>query len=166
MEIVTILVLQAFAFAVLSAIVANNKNRDPTGWFILGLLFGVFTFLAALVVNEVEPQRKVTTTSARSTNEFDPEDEEKKCPDCAEYVRLEAHVCKHCGYRWSEDVVEQHVEQRKQEFEEEKKKRKRSSIHSQEKQAGAEMRRICSTCHTPHPLDQDECTRCGAALTD
>jgi uncharacterized protein involved in response to NO len=25
----------------------------------------------------------------------------KKCPDCAEMVLAEAHVCKHCGYRWS-----------------------------------------------------------------
>lgn len=25
----------------------------------------------------------------------------KKCPDCAEMVLAEAHVCKHCAYRWS-----------------------------------------------------------------
>ena len=24
----------------------------------------------------------------------------KKCPDCAEDVKKEARVCKHCGYRW------------------------------------------------------------------
>jgi hypothetical protein len=27
-------------------------------------------------------------------------DPTKKCPDCAETVRAEAHVCKHCGYRF------------------------------------------------------------------
>jgi hypothetical protein len=25
----------------------------------------------------------------------------KRCPDCAEPVRVDASVCKHCGYRWS-----------------------------------------------------------------
>jgi len=25
---------------------------------------------------------------------------QKKCPDCAEFVRMEARVCKHCGYRF------------------------------------------------------------------
>jgi hypothetical protein len=25
---------------------------------------------------------------------------QKKCPDCAEFVRAEARVCKHCGYRF------------------------------------------------------------------
>ena len=24
----------------------------------------------------------------------------KKCPDCAEYVLIEARVCKHCGFRF------------------------------------------------------------------
>ena len=29
-----------------------------------------------------------------------PSQAQKKCPDCAEFVRLEARVCKHCGYRF------------------------------------------------------------------
>ena len=28
------------------------------------------------------------------------DEEFKKCPDCAEDVKKEARVCKHCGYRW------------------------------------------------------------------
>ena len=29
-----------------------------------------------------------------------PSHTQKKCPDCAEFVRMEARVCKHCGYRF------------------------------------------------------------------
>ena len=29
-----------------------------------------------------------------------PSHAQKKCPDCAEFVRAEARVCKHCGYRF------------------------------------------------------------------
>jgi hypothetical protein len=29
-------------------------------------------------------------------------DSTKQCPDCAETVLAEAHVCKHCGYRFDE----------------------------------------------------------------
>jgi len=25
----------------------------------------------------------------------------KKCPDCAETILADAHVCKHCGYRFA-----------------------------------------------------------------
>ena len=27
----------------------------------------------------------------------------KKCPDCAEFVLVEARVCKHCGYRFDSE---------------------------------------------------------------
>jgi peptidoglycan/LPS O-acetylase OafA/YrhL len=26
----------------------------------------------------------------------------KRCPDCAETVKVEAHICRHCGYRFSQ----------------------------------------------------------------
>lgn len=31
-------------------------------------------------------------------------DQEKTCPDCAELVKAAARVCKHCGYRFSEEA--------------------------------------------------------------
>lgn len=42
---------------------------------------------------------------------------EKKCPACAEYIKSEARVCKHCGYQYSQAEM---AEQRKQEQEAEK----------------------------------------------
>lgn len=49
-----ILLYQAFASAVLSAIVAYNKNRHVTGWCVLGALFGVLALIAVASVREVE----------------------------------------------------------------------------------------------------------------
>jgi len=117
--IVGILLFQAVACAVLSGIVANNKNRDPVGWSILGFLFGLFGFVAALVVEEVEPKRKQRSGEKRKRSStdggFDPDEHEKKCPMCAEYIKLEARRCKHCGYEFSEEEVEQQIEERKEE---------------------------------------------------
>jgi len=81
-----------FIFPVLSAIVANSKGRSSFIWFIMGLLLGPFSLLVALL----PPIERTGVT--------------KKCPDCAEIVKREANVCKHCGKRFeiqkvSSDVI-------------------------------------------------------------
>ena len=114
-----ILLVQAVAFAVLSGIVANKKSRDPVGWGLLGLVFGLLGFIAALVVEEVESEEKQSSPRRKHSSapqEFDPDEHEKKCPDCAEYIKLEARVCKHCGHEFSDEEVEQQVAQARQEF--------------------------------------------------
>ena len=49
-----ILIAQAVASAILSAIVAYNKNRHVTGWCLLGALFGVLGLIAVASVGEVQ----------------------------------------------------------------------------------------------------------------
>lgn len=49
-----ILIVQAVASAVLSAIVAYNKNRHVTGWCLLGALFGVLGLVAVASLGEVQ----------------------------------------------------------------------------------------------------------------
>lgn len=53
-----ILLYQAFASAVLSAIVAYNKNRHVTGWCLLGALFGVLGLIAVASVDKLR-ERKI-----------------------------------------------------------------------------------------------------------
>ncbi len=41
-------------FAVVTAIVANNNNRNVPLWSVLGLLFGVFAFVIVLILPKEE----------------------------------------------------------------------------------------------------------------
>ena len=134
--VVGILLIQAVTFAVLSAIIASNKNRSAAGWGALGFLFGLFGFIAAIAVGEAEDDtrssrrqssRKKRTSSKKKqkpsgkeqgqspSQDFDPDQHEKKCPDCAEYIKLEAHVCKHCGHRFPDEEVEQQITRKRKE---------------------------------------------------
>ena len=136
--IVGILLIQAVTFAILSGIVASNKNRDPAGWGVLGFLFGLFGFIAAIAVDDAEqnthsrrrgaaPRKSQSSTNEGSSSEsenqqsksreFDPDEHEKKCPDCAEYIKLEARVCKHCGHEFAEEEVERQIEEKRKEIE-------------------------------------------------
>ena len=69
-------------FGITSAVIANSKGRSGCGWFALGILFGPF----GLIVAFLPDTEKAGTT--------------KKCPDCAEIIKAEARVCKHCGRRF------------------------------------------------------------------
>jgi hypothetical protein len=72
-------ILVAIVFGVVSAMIASAKARNVFGWFAAGLLIGPF----ALVVLAL-PAR---TKNGRFA----------ECPACCEVVRSDATVCRHCG---------------------------------------------------------------------
>lgn len=106
--------VQAILFGALSAIVAKQKHRGPGGWFFIGLILGIFGFIASLVVEEVEPG------ADSPSNEFDLDEHEKKCPDCAERIKLEARVCRYCGHEFSDEEVDEQIEKARNDFQEQK----------------------------------------------
>lgn len=89
----------AIVFAVVSAIVANTKGRNPIAWFFLGFLFGIFALIVIFVLPKIEVAKTLAEV-AKEKNEF------KTCPDCAEVIAKMARVCKHCGKRFDDEIEE------------------------------------------------------------
>jgi hypothetical protein len=69
----------------IAALIANQaalKGRNWSSFFVLSIFF---PFIMWIVV------------SVMTTDQSQPISGTKKCPKCAEYVKAEATLCKHCG---------------------------------------------------------------------
>ncbi|MYC97211.1 MAG: zinc ribbon domain-containing protein [Caldilineaceae bacterium SB0661_bin_32] len=75
-------------FPILSGIIASKKGRSVVGWVLLGLLFGIFSFLVLIFLPENRPAMEAQSLQGGRS---------KRCPYCAELVRREAIVCRFCG---------------------------------------------------------------------
>jgi hypothetical protein len=75
--------------SVIPGVIASDKGRSGFGYFLLSVVLSpLIGLIAALVVSsntERTEQRAVAQGDAR------------KCPFCAELIKPEAVVCKHCG---------------------------------------------------------------------
>lgn len=67
----------------ITAVVAARKGRSPVIWFFFGVTIFIIALPAALLMK--------STVQAAS-----PAKGEKKCPACAEVIKAEARICKHC----------------------------------------------------------------------
>ena len=70
-----------FLLAVAVGAWAEKRGRGPVAWFFLALVLS--PVLAAVFLAVMEPKTRA---------------DEKVCPACAETVKAEATVCKHCGH--------------------------------------------------------------------
>lgn len=72
--------------AIVIGVIAGARGRSGFGWFLISVLLSP---LIGLILVALLPSLKDRPTPATHV----------KCPDCAELVRNEARVCKHCGCR-------------------------------------------------------------------
>ncbi len=162
--IVGIILIQAVTFAILSGIVASNKNRDPAGWGVIGLLFGLFGFIAVVAVGEGEETQSSSDQNSQPSGarEFDPDNHEKKCPMCAEYIKLEARRCKHCGHEFSKQEVERQIEEVKQKVAEKRppEPKEKKDPSELETPPPDEIAARCGDCHYPLRSGQRRCPKC------
>ena len=146
-----ILFIQAIIFGFFSLFVAKEKNRDPFNWFFLGFFFSFLAILALVAIPKNENNDIENVTSKPNLS-----NDLKKCPDCAEYIKKEARVCRFCKRKFTEEEIEQ-------EFEQENDIVQDTDLSIE--QYSEEDLVKCSNCGEDIPSNEIYCTWCGIRLS-
>ena len=72
----------------ITGIIGSNKGRSGFLWFVIGFLLAPLGIVLALVIKK-DNQTLESKALALGT--------QKKCPYCAELIKSEAIICKHCN---------------------------------------------------------------------
>lgn len=109
-----IILLIWLLFGIGCAICAANKKRSAAGWFFLGMLLGPFGLLFILLLSPLEaPAALDALPPILPTGRISLDQETKKCPACAETIKLEAAKCRFCGESLDPQEVSRQVEDRR-----------------------------------------------------
>lgn len=95
-----VVIFIAVIAGLIGAAVASSKGKSVIGWGI-----GCFFFPIALIFLIFSSNERVASEKIEAEAKRAEEEESKTCPKCAETIKLEALVCKHCGNEFSEEEV-------------------------------------------------------------
>lgn len=87
-----IYLLVALLLGLAPAVIAHSKGENFFLWWAYGAAFWIIAFPHSLLM---KPNQASLESKALSTGH-------KKCPDCAELIRDEAVICRHCGRAFAE----------------------------------------------------------------
>ncbi|MBU9174012.1 zinc ribbon domain-containing protein [Burkholderia gladioli] len=81
--------------AIVTALIANAKNRSPLAWAILAIPLGLFATIVVACSKKLPLDEKPAVG-------FPMREDEKQCPQCAESVKYAAKVCRFCGHQFGD----------------------------------------------------------------
>ncbi|PRH29629.1 zinc ribbon domain-containing protein [Burkholderia gladioli] len=81
--------------AIVTALIANAKNRSPVAWAILAIPLGLFATIVVACSKKLPP-------NGNSAVGYSMSEDEKRCPQCAESVKYAAKVCRFCGHQFGD----------------------------------------------------------------
>ena len=97
-------IIVAFVSGFFCAMIAKRKNMNAVLWFFVGFLFPLLSLIAIA---------GMPVTNAESDKDAEQNNPTKKCPKCAEIIKLEVKVCRYCQYEFPAEEVEKLVEKHK-----------------------------------------------------
>lgn len=126
--------------------ISSSKGRSYGEGFALGFLLGII----GLIIVAVLPKNDTALEESKLTDGTS-----KKCPYCAEIVKREAVVCKHCGRDLPIQEIQQEIEQPIDPVEIERRRVERLGIEVA----------VCPNCKTVNSLSLLTCEKCNKDLS-